>query len=222
MQKRVQKNFPKLYFCPFEISPLGPWIWDLQVVSNFFAEQINDFAHVPQTSPFHSPTPKEKKSGKIKLLVKNVLLGPSSQGYLPWVGSSWTSNGSELPYPLSPSNRRTEIVGPPALSSMLEEKLVRYTCNQRKEATWRIILFNKWLGWPPFISHGVRPFGRRTTRSLGVLLTNAINHLLYKWDDPPSKRPRLVTLFDQQFQVPKMEGFLNLIAGYFGGGFSRT
>ena len=26
----------------------------------------------------------------------------------------------------------------------------------------------------------------------------------------------------QTFQVPKMEGFLNFIAGYFGGGFSLT
>ena len=26
--------------------------------------------------------------------------------------------------------------------------------------------------------------------------------------------------FHQEFQVPKMEGFLNLIAGYFRGGFS--
>ncbi len=33
---------------------------------------------------------------------------------------------------------------------------------------WRIIPFSKWLGSSPFISHGVRPFGRGpTTRSLG-------------------------------------------------------
>ena len=38
-----------------------------------------------------------------------------------------------------------------------------------------------WLweeGEAPFRSHGVRPFGRGTTRSLGVLLTMVINHLL--------------------------------------------
>ncbi len=28
--------------------------------------------------------------------------------------------------------------------------------------------------------------------------------------------------YHQEFQVPKMEGFLNLIFGYFGGGFSLT
>ena len=33
--------------------------------------------------------------------------------------------------------------------------------------TWRIIPVSKWLGSPPFIRHGVRPFGRGpTTRSL--------------------------------------------------------
>ena len=28
--------------------------------------------------------------------------------------------------------------------------------------------------------------------------------------------------YHQEYQVPKMEGFLNLIAGYFGGGFPDT
>ena len=53
------------------------------------------------------------------------------------------------------------------------------TCKNLPETTWRIVSFSKWLGSPPFISHGVRPFGRGpTTRSLGDLETMIINHLL--------------------------------------------
>ena len=46
-----------------------------------------------------------------------------------------------------------------------------------------------WLGSPPFISHGVRPFGKGPrTRSLGDLLTITIvsNYLRYLGPDPPS------------------------------------
>ena len=36
------------------------------------------------------------------------------------------------------------------------------------DPTWRMIPVSKWLGSPPFISHGVRSFGKGpTTRSLG-------------------------------------------------------
>ena len=51
----------------------------------------------------------------------------------------------------------------------------------------------KWLGTPPFVSHGVWPFGRGpTTRSLGGLHINhgLINHWNKFQDDPPTKISR--------------------------------
>ena len=44
-------------------------------------------------------------------------------------------------------------------------------------ATWRIIPLSKWLGSPPFISHGVRPSKRGGTSPVrGLTITMVINH----------------------------------------------
>ena len=58
--------------------------------------------------------------------------------------------------------------------------------SQTQLATWRITPVSKWLGSPPFISHGVRPF-RRGPITPGLwdlrwpwLIT------CKSWDDPPS------------------------------------
>ena len=44
-------------------------------------------------------------------------------------------------------------------------------------------VYRKWS--PPFISHGVRPFGRGTSLLRGLTITMVINHLITYWDDPP-------------------------------------
>lgn len=52
--------------------------------------------------------------------------------------------------------------------------------------TLRIIPVRKWLGWPHWQAMK-RPFGKGRTRSLGGLLSMALDHLP-NWDDPPSRK----------------------------------
>ena len=80
--------------------------------------------------------------------------------------------------------------------------------------TWRIIPLNKYLGSPPYVSHGVRPFGRgnQQPQVLGTKTNKQLsltNHW-FKLDQPDPEGTKRITIYLLTMHPPSTAGWKSL------------